>query len=140
MLVLSSLGLAVVLVFAFLFFRPSAPVEAVSLAFRFIADLQDGRIDDAYKLTDRGGDVGTDVRVFAAKEDVIYLMSSRHPISLAWVRPLQSWAQRVVRIVHRARVDPEVLYANFYVGLPFLVRLRHTQQGWAVSYFEVHAE
>ena len=139
-LLLSAIGMATVLAFVFFFFRPSAPTEAIGLAFRFIADLQEAKINDAYELTDKRGDVGTDVRMFAANEDVAFLSSSRHPVSLSWVKPAQSWAQRIVSIIRGARVDPDVLYVNFYVGLPFLVRLRHTQRGWAVSYFEVHAE
>jgi|GEM_PF-2738397 len=139
-LLLSAIGMATILALALFFFRPSAPPEAIGLAFHFIADLQEDRIDDAYKLTDQGGDVGTDVRTFAANEDVVFLSSSRHPVTLTGVRPLQSRAQRIIRIIRRARVDPDILYVNFHLGLPFLVRLRHTQRGWAVSYFEVHAE
>jgi hypothetical protein len=132
--------MATILALVLFFFRPSAPPEAMALAFRFVADLQDGRIDNAYKLTDQGSDVGTNVRVFSANEDIVFLVSSKHPVSLEWVRPTQSRAQRIARIIRRAQVDPDVLYVNFYVGLPFLVRLRHTRRGWAVSYFEVHAE
>jgi len=139
-LFLSAIGMATILALALFLFRPSAPPGAIGLAFRFIADLQENRIDDAYKLTDQGGDVGTDVRMFAANEDVVYLSSSRHPVSLSWVRPVQSRAQRIVRIIRGARADPDILYANFQVGVPFLVRLRHIQRGWAVTYFEVHAE
>lgn len=137
---LSAVGMATILALALFFFRPSAPHEAMGLAFRFVADLQNGRINDAYKLTDQGSDVGTNVRVFAANEDVVFLVSSKHPVSVESVRPTQSRAQRIVRIIRRAQVDPDVLYVNFHVGLPFLVRLRHTQRGWIVSYFEVHAE
>jgi hypothetical protein len=139
-LLLSAVSSAVIVALAFFFLYPFAPPEAMSLASRFIADLQNGRINDAYELTDRGGDVGTNVLVFAANEDVLFLSSSRYPISLEWVRPMQSRAQRIARIIRRARADPDILYVSFYVGLPFLLRLRHTQQGWAISYFEVHAE
>jgi hypothetical protein len=137
---LSAVGLAIILVLALFFFCPFAPPEPMALAFRFIADLQNGRIDDAYKLTDQGSDVGTNVRVFGANEDVVFLVSSKHPVFLEWVHPTQSRAQRIVRIIRRVQVDPDVLYVNFYVGLPFLVRLQHTRRGWTVSYFEVHAE
>lgn len=139
-ILLSAMGTATILAVAIFSFRPSASPEAIGLAFRFIADLRENRIGDAYELTDHGGDVGTDVRTFAAKADIVFLTSSRHPVSLSWVRPQQSRAQRIARIIRGARVDPDVLYINFDVGLPFLVRLRHTQQGWAVSYFEVHAD
>lgn len=131
---------AAILALALFFFRPSGPPEAMGLAFRFVADLQNGRIEDAYQLTDQGGDVGTDVRAFAANEDVVFLASSRHSVSLVSVRPAQSRVQRIVRTIRGAQVDPDVVYVNFHVGAPFLVRLRHTQRGWAVSYFEVHAE
>lgn len=139
-LLLLAIGIATILALALFFFRPSAPLEAIELAYRFIADLQENRIDDAYKLTDQGGDVGTDLRTFAANEDIVFLSSSRHPVSLSWVGPVQSRAQRIVRMIRGARVDPDILYINFYVGVPFLVRLLHTQRRWAVSYFEIHAE
>ena len=132
--------MAAILAFALFFFRPSAPPEAMDLAFRFISDLQDKRVDDAYELTDHGSDVGTDARIFAANEDVVFLSSSRRPVSLSWARPLQSPAQRIARIIRGAHAEPDVLYVNFEIGVPFLVRLRHMQRGWAVSYFEVHAE
>ena len=104
---LTAIGMAAILALALFLFRPFAPPEAIRLAFRFIEDLQDGRIDDAYELTDRGSDVGTDVRVFAANQDVVFLSSSRHSVSLAGARPVQSRAQRIVRIIRRARVDPD---------------------------------
>lgn len=136
----AALAAAAILGLALFLFRPFGPPEAAGLAFRFVADLQNGRIDDAYQLTDKGGDVGTDLRVFAANEDVVFLRSSRHSVSLVSVRPAQSRAQRMMRIIRGAPVDPDVVYVNFHVGAPFLVRLRHMQRGWAVSYFEVHAE
>jgi len=86
-LLASAIGTAAILALALFFFCPSAPPEAIGLAFRFIADLQNGRIEDAYKLTDQGSDVGTDVRVFAANEDVVFLMSSKHPVLLESARP-----------------------------------------------------
>ena len=134
------MSVAAILVFAFFFFRPSAPPGAVDLASRFVADLQDNRVDDAYALTDHGADVGTDLRRFAANEDVVFLSSSRHTVSLSWVRPLQSPAQRIMRIIRGARAEPDTLYVYFEIEAPFLVRLRHMQRRWAVSYFEVHAE
>jgi hypothetical protein len=128
------------LAFSFFFFRPYAPPEAIAVASRFIEDLQNDRIDDAYKLTDRGADIGKDERAFAANEDVVSLSSSRHPVFLERAGPATSRARRLARIVRGHRVEPESIYVYFTVGAPFLVRLRYTQKGWAVSYFEVHAE
>ncbi len=137
-LLLSALGLTAML--ALFLFHPYVPAEATALATRFVEDLQDGRIDDAYALTDRGADVGENVHAFAANEDVVALSSSRHPVTLVGVRPTMSRARRIVGIIRGHRIEPDFLYVDFQVGFPYLVRLRHTQCGWAVSYFEVHAE
>ncbi len=135
-----ALGILAILALAFVFLLPSAPPEAVARAFRFIEALQAGRIGDAYSLTDHGADVGKNFQVFAANEDVAFLKSTRHPVTLEWASPRQSPAQCIARLLRGRRADPEILYTNFYVGAPFLVRLRHERDGWTVTYFEVHAE
>jgi hypothetical protein len=139
-LIVSALTLVAILTLVWVFFHPCAPAGAIAVASRFIEDVQDGRIGDAYQLTDKGADVGKNVRVFAANEDVVALLASRKPILLEYIRPMMSRAQRMSRLIRGARVEPEFLYASYFVGLPFLVRLRYSQGEWLVSYFEFHDE
>jgi hypothetical protein len=136
----SAMALAAILALALFLFLPYVPRGAIGLAYRFVGDLREGRTGDAYELTDKGFDVGKDVRAFAANEDVVYLSSSRHPARMEWAKPAQSRARRIARILRRIRAEPEVVLVDFDVGLPFLVRLRRAGGVWAVSYFEVHAE
>jgi hypothetical protein len=87
---ISALGAVALLVIGLIFFRPYASPEAAACALRFMEALQEGRIDEAYALTDRGADVGKDIKSFAAKEDVVFVSASRHPFSLAGASPMQS--------------------------------------------------
>lgn len=137
---LSIVGLVALLAITLFFVMPSAPWDAVSQASRFIAALREGRINDAYAVTDRGGDVGRSLSAFAANRDVVFLSSRPHQAFLASVSPTQSRAQRLVRMIRGVKAAPDPLYLNFEVGVPFLVRMRQSKEGWKVSYFEIHAE
>jgi hypothetical protein len=136
----SAMGLAAIFAIVLFLFLPYVPRGALGLAYRFVGDLREGRIGEAYELTDKGADVGKDVRAFAGNEDVVFLSSSRHPVTLEWAKPERSRARRILEFLRGTRSEPAVLYVNFDVGLPFLVRLRRARGLWVVSYFEVHAE
>ena len=133
---MSIVGLVAIFAMILFFFSPSALRGAVSQAFRFIGALQEGRIHDAYAMTDRGSDVGRSLSAFAANSDIVFLSARRHQASLASVSPSQSRAQRIVRMIRGVAAAPDPLYLYFEVGVPFLVRMRQSKEGWKVSYFE----
>ena len=120
---------------------PARPSSAVRTAQSFVDGLRDSKLQQAYQLTTRRGEVGGSLAEFQAVVRQQWPATAPAFVRFKEARPFQSYGNRLRRWLHGREADPPQLWLEFSVGgVPFTVREIHGLDGeWKVDYFESHA-
>jgi hypothetical protein len=138
LIVLVTTGAAYAL--AHLGYVPRAPI-AVSR--NFVDLIQAGDLDGAYLLTNRKTSVGSSYAAFEANvrhQLCIDVFPTNRPVKLISTNPFQSYGNRLRRWIRGRKIDPDQVIVDYFIGLPFELRLRSNDTGeWRITYFQSHA-
>jgi hypothetical protein len=109
----------------------------------FIDRVQAGDLDGAYMLTSREASVGSSFAGFEAsirRQMGIDAFPAERPVELIGTRGFQSYGNRLRRWITGRKIDPDQVSVDYFIGLPFEVRLKSNDKGeWRVTYFQSHA-
>ena len=120
------------------------PPEAIAVAKRFIALIEDGNFTEAYALTTQDAMSGRTQEQFESnvRHRIAQQVILQHP-AVDWkgVRGgFQSYGNRLRRWLAGRKMDPYILSLEFTVGAPLEIRLISSPDGkWRVVYFQTHA-
>jgi hypothetical protein len=119
------------------------PPEALATSRRFVDLAKRRQLSEAYSLTDQGRDVGLTLQDFDTRirqqlgTDSLPLDA---PVEMIGVRSgPQSYGNRLRRWLFGRTVDPDYISIDYFVSVPFEVRLRSHAGQWRVVFFQSHA-
>jgi hypothetical protein len=125
---------------AHLSYVPRAPLE---ISMNFIDLIQAGDLDGAYLLTNQKVSVGSSLAAFEANirhQMAIDVFPNNRPVKLIGTHSFQSYGNRLRRWIMGRKIDPDQVSVDYFIGLPFEVRLRSNDRGeWRIAYFQSHA-
>src|SRR5215467_6682065 len=125
---------------AHLNYIPRAPIN---ISMNFVELIQAGDLGGAYLLTNQNAAVGISLAAFEANirhQLAIDVFPSNRPIKLIGRNSLQSYVNRFRRWLMGRKNNPDQVIVDYYIKLPFEVRLRSNDTGkWRITYFQSHA-
>jgi hypothetical protein len=137
-IVIATTGAALAL--AHLSYVPRAPIE---ISRNFVDLIQAGDLGGAYVLTNQKAAVGRSLAAFEANirhQLAVGESPTNRPIKLIGTHSFQSYGNRLRRWLMGRKIDPDQVSVDYFIGLPFEVRLRSNDTGeWRITYFQSHA-
>ena len=119
---------------------PRAPIE---ISRNFIDLVQAGDLGGAYRLTNQEVSVGSSFAAFEAgirHQMAIDAFPANRPVELIGTHGFQSYGNVLRRWIMGRKIDPDQVSVDYFIGLPFEVRLRSNDKGeWRITYFQSHA-
>jgi hypothetical protein len=119
------------------------PSEALAISRRFVDLVHKGQLTEAYSLTDQGRDVGLTLEDFDVRihkqlgTDTLPLDAHVEMIGLR--SGPQSYGNRLRRWLLGHTIDPDYVNVDYFVSVPFEVRLASHAGQWRVVFFQSHA-
>jgi hypothetical protein len=126
---------------AHLSYVPRAPLE---ISRNFVDLIQAGDLGGAYLLTNQKATVGSTLEAFESNirhQLAIGAFPINRPVKLIGTQNgFQSYGNRLRRWIMGRKIDPDQVSVDYFIGLPFEVRLRSNDTGeWRITYFQSHA-
>jgi hypothetical protein len=119
------------------------PPEPLAISQTFIDLVQAGDLSAAYLLTDQRGGVGATFAAFDAnirhQLGIDSLPSHRPTQMIGVVSGPQTYGNRVRRWLLGRELDPDQISIDYWVGLPFEIRLAIYEGNWRIVFFQSHA-
>jgi len=120
------------------------PRKPIEISRSFIDIILAGDLGSAYLLTDQGASAGHTLVEFESKIQQqlgIDAFPDDRPVKLLGTRGgLQTYGNRLHRLIVGRKLDPDQVSVDYIAGVPFEVRLTSDDKGkWRISYFRSHA-
>jgi hypothetical protein len=119
------------------------PREPLKISRNFVDRIQAGDFERAYLMTDQGASVGRTLAAFEANirhQLAVDAFPMHRPVELVGAHGFQSYGNRLRRWIMGRKIDPDEMSCDYFVGLPFEVRLRSDDRGgWRITFFQSHA-
>jgi hypothetical protein len=119
------------------------PLPPIEISKNFIDLIQAGNLDDAYLLTNQEVSVGSSFAAFEANiryQMAIDAFPTNRPVKLIGTHSFQTYGNWLRRSIMGRKIDPDQVSVDYFIGLPFEVRLRSNDKGeWRITYFQSHA-
>ncbi|MDE1153755.1 MAG: hypothetical protein PW788_14570 [Micavibrio sp.] len=119
------------------------PPEPMDISRRFIDLVQAGDLPAAYLLTEQKGAVGATLKDFEAnirRQLGVTTFPMHRPIEMLGIRSgPQTYSNRLRRWLMGRRLDSDLISIDYYVSLPFEVRVAFHDDKWRIVYFQSHA-
>jgi hypothetical protein len=126
--------------FAFLK-TPYQQNDAQKLVQKYIKYIQDGEINNAYELTDKGESIGKTIDLFSNGQDLYFINKNKQGvIILNDILPKQTIGNRLIRTLNMRPVEPNIVILDYSIsGIPISFSLKRIKHEWKIVKYGVHA-
>ena len=119
------------------------PPEPLAISRQFIDLVQAGDLSKAYLLTAQKGFVGATLTEFDARirhELGIASFPTHRPVEMIRITSgPQTYGNRLRRWLLGRKLDPDQVSVDYFIEIPFEIRLAPDQGTWRIVYFQSHA-